>query len=140
MNMMIVELGLDATNDELREQMRLMKQVRETRSLPNVICVVRGFDRDPRELWQIPEVRAFCVRLVDQGFISYLDPATHLPFCPPWARTGFGALEVWLIANGMFTGAALDVSAEDVERFRAVLDRANGVADATVGPFRGGAA
>lgn len=139
MNMMIVELGLDATNDDLREQMRQMKRVREARALPNVICVLRGFDTDPRQLWQIPEVRAFCVRLVDQGFISYLDPATHLPQCPPWARTGFGALEVWLIARGMFTGGPLDVGAEHVERFRGELNLANAVADAAVGPFRGSA-
>ena len=61
------------------------------------VCGVRGFSNNPRELYDIPEVRAFCRRLVTLGFISYLDFSTVFhPDLPSLAKSGWGAAEVWL--------------------------------------------
>src|ERR1700722_18915561 len=75
-HVLIVDLGLDATNYDLLDQMRVMKRAREERFYPHVVAQIRGFGDDPRELYDIPEVRAFCRRLVNLGFVSYLEVTT----------------------------------------------------------------
>ena len=52
---------------------------RENRTYSNVVCTVRGFSDDKRNLFEIPEIRAFCRRVVNLGFISYLDFTTTVP-------------------------------------------------------------
>ncbi len=56
----IVEIGRNATDDDILDQMRIMKRVRETKTFDDIVCTLRGFDGDPRELFEIPEVRALC--------------------------------------------------------------------------------
>jgi len=73
---LFVELGIDATNDEILDQMRTMKACREDGSYGHVVCTVRGFSEDKRDLFEIPVLRAFCLRVVNLGFISYLDFTT----------------------------------------------------------------
>jgi hypothetical protein len=131
----LIELGIDATNAELLEQSRLAKTMREA-GASHVVCCVRGFDEDPRELWDIPEVRAFCRRLVAQGFISYLDLATRLPGTPAILRDAMGALEVWLTAEAKLSLEPMTLGPDVVERFRTALDAANALMDAALGPFQ----
>lgn len=66
---------------------------------------ISGYDDDPRDLWNIPEVVSFMKRLVDIGFISILEVSTN---SKELMRTeykdidklpGFGAIEVWMMAN-----------------------------------------
>jgi hypothetical protein len=78
-NVLFVDLGIDATNDDILDQMRKMKSCRENRTYSNLVCTVRGFSDDKRNLFEIPEVRAFCRRVVNLGFISYLDFTTTVP-------------------------------------------------------------
>lgn len=40
---LFVELGIEATNDEILDQMRIMKSCREDGSYGRVVCTVRGF-------------------------------------------------------------------------------------------------
>jgi hypothetical protein len=39
---------------------------------------IGGYDNDPRELHQIPEVRALCGRVVDSGFIALVGDAADI--------------------------------------------------------------
>jgi len=100
-NMLFVELGIDATNDEILDQMRTMKACREDGSYGHVVCTVRGFSEDKRDLFEIPEVRAFCRRVVNLGIISYLDFTTTFDSTvPAISKDALGAAEVWLCGEG----------------------------------------
>lgn len=132
---LFVELGIDATNDDILDQMRIMKLAREDRSYSNVVCSIRGFAADARELFDIPEVRAFCRRIVNLGFISYLDFSTIFnPQVPDLAKQSWGAAEVWLCSEGRLK--ALNPLTKDIlhELQHAVL-LSNAKADAALGPM-----
>ena len=58
---------------------------------------IAGFDDDPRELWQIPEVVEFFKNLIEIGFITLLVP--DIIDIPKGKRLGLGALEVWMYVN-----------------------------------------
>lgn len=129
-------LTLRDTNEELVDMMRQMKAARKA-GVDAVICCVSGFENDTRELWQIPEVRAFFRRLVTHGFISWLDVFAGMdpdPNTPEVLRMGFGACEVWLISEGVDIGAAnITLTATMLEDLKAVLHKANEVSDAMIG-------
>src|SRR5688500_6355492 len=100
-SILFVDLGLDASNDDILAKMRILKLVREENRSDNVVCCIRGFGVDPRELHEIPEVRAFCRRLTSLGFISYLDFTTLFnPDLAEAAAIAWGAAEVWLCGEG----------------------------------------
>ena len=126
---------IDATNDDVIEQMRVMKRGREEGRYDNVICIIRGFDDDPRELYDIPEVRAFCRRIVNLAFISYLDFATTvLTDVPDLVKKGWGAAEVWLCGEGRFkTGA--EWTMELVSEIAQAVGESNEKADGLLGPM-----
>jgi hypothetical protein len=142
LNLVACPLVLSNSNDELAGVMHRCKALRKNADRDSIVlCTVDGFDDDPRCLGEIPEVRAFCRRLVGMGFISYLDVSSGIKELahPTVAQgggmgLGLGALEVWLIAEGLLGKAGrvnLDGAAWD--RFRAALDLANQQADATCG-------
>ena len=62
---------------------------------------IDGFDRDPRELWQIPEVVNFAKKLVAMGVMSILTISTYLnpKFGQSKESKPFGAFELWLLAK-----------------------------------------
>jgi hypothetical protein len=131
---LIVELAIGAGNEDILHQMRGMKAVREGGQCPQVFCAIRGFDTDPRELWEIPEVRAFCRRLVGMGFISYLDAGASLPPTDPALKELWGAAEVWLCGEGRL-GKQVRVTASLLDELQEVLVEANARADAVLGPL-----
>jgi hypothetical protein len=123
---------VDNTDMELIDCMRHARQAREA-GVRYVLLVVDGYNADPRELWEIPEVKELCRRLVALGVISWLDVAPRLRDLPGYATSpvvGFGAWDVWMIARGEFPRESCDVDLADLERF---LDEdlryANAVAD-----------
>lgn len=131
-----VDLGLDATDEDIVGQMRVMKSAREGNLYTSVVCTVRGYGDDPRELWDVPEVKTFCRRLVRLGFISYLDVFSSVPPGPPgMSRLGFGAGEVWLTSLGLMRPKVWLTPDLLKEVWQAVA-RSNAVADAAVGPMR----
>lgn len=84
----IVEVGLNATDADLVEQMRYMDDRRQA-GFKHVGCLVRGYEEDPRPLYEIPKVVAFCKKLVRIGFIAGLDVSfmglagrTRMPLFP----------------------------------------------------------
>src|SRR5262245_15035007 len=98
---LVVNLGIDATTEDVFNQMLVMKKAREEGLYENVVCTIRGYADDRRELYEIPEVRDFCRHLVGLGFISYLDLSTIFnPATPQLAKRGWGAAEVWLCGQG----------------------------------------
>jgi hypothetical protein len=132
---LLVELGIDATNDDILDQMRTMKTAREERTYDTVVCSIRGFSDDARELYEIPEVRGFCRRVVNLGFISYLDFSTIFnPEVPDLAKQGWGAAEVWLCGEGRLK--TMNPLTRDIlhELQRAVVE-SNAKADAALRPM-----
>jgi hypothetical protein len=105
-------------DSEIIGLMRDAKDARE-RGVKLMGCVVHGYNDDPRELHEIPEVQELCRRLVALGFIGFLEPATSLQGLPGYMGGAvFGAWEVWKLARGELrcgTGGA--VSNAEVQRF-----------------------
>ncbi len=97
---LVVELGLDAIESDIVDQMQRMKRCRAMKSYDQITCTIRGFENDERELFEIPEVRQFCDWLVELGFISFLDFETMFSATKPNSVfAGWGASEVWLCAK-----------------------------------------
>lgn len=95
------------------------------------VCAIYGHDNDKRELYQIPEVTVLCQRLVKRGFISILNVSTLLEKeDKPWLGSGFGALEIWAIAKGLFSESGdLDIDHDTFGRFWKDLDESNKIAE-----------
>jgi hypothetical protein len=130
-----VVLGLDATDDDILDQMRIMKRVREEHRYENVFCTIRGFSDDSRELYDIPEVRGYCKRLVDLGFISYLDFSTLFnPETPELAKSGWGASEVWLCSEGQLKSRN-PLTRETLNELQQAISESNKRADGALGPM-----
>ncbi len=81
-----VELGIDATNADILDQIRVVRRGREDGSYDSVVCAVRGFDADPRDPHDISEVRAFCRRVTAPQL--HLAPRHLNPTQPEYARRG----------------------------------------------------
>lgn len=109
---------VDATDEEL---VTTARNAATQAPGPNrfVFMGVYGYDDDPRELHEIPEVRPHMRRLVDFGFISILTRSSMLPelggIGGPFRA--FGAFEVWAFAEGMFAGGRIEFTSADVDRF-----------------------
>ena len=133
---LFVELGIDATNDDILDQMRIIKQGREEGIYQFVVCTIRGFADDRRDLSEIPEVRAFCRRIVNLGFISYLEVTTlfdlHLP---AEAKRCWGATEVWLCSENRLK-AEIEMDKPLLLELQQVIGESNERADAAIGPMR----
>ena len=126
----IIALHATESNEEILDQMRKCRALRES-GVDNIVCFIDGHNQDTRELWEIPEARAFCKRLVDLGFISYLDYWTtgDKKLC-----VAMGAVEVIAIAESkgvkpVFTAVDL------MTRFKDVVLLSNERADAAIGPM-----
>jgi len=124
--MHVIDLGLDATDEDIAEQTRKGMETMEAGGY--AYCTIRGYDDDPRPLCEIPEVRRYCRRLYDLGFPAALILSTSKPelisrhpAIPELARFGLGALELWLIANDLWRRGERKLEAllgpEELSRF-----------------------
>lgn len=130
----IAELDLMMSQAEIYDKMRELKAARES-GADFVGCFVSGFDSDPRPLWEIASVRAFCARLVDSGFVSYLDPFASTnpdPNYPSVMKDFLGSFEIYMMANGRKLDA-IPMTHELMREFEAALIQANKVSDAAIG-------
>jgi hypothetical protein len=108
LDLVVSKLRTNASHVEL---INVMRQLRDVRERPGVVvvCALEDQDGNPGDLGQLPEVRAFCRRLVDIGFISWLEPTTRVSCLIPGPvqqaypeiGTYLGAWEVWAIAEGL---------------------------------------
>lgn len=96
MELTFCSLSVDMSDDELKECIH-KAHPRCVKTGRGCLITVNGYDRDKRELWQIPEVKTFFDRLIDIGFLSVMELMAQeaLPGSP-----GFGAVEVWMLATG----------------------------------------
>jgi hypothetical protein len=142
-DLVVSKLRTSQSHAELIEVMRQLRDVRE-KPIAVVVCAIEGFENDPRQLGQIPELRAFCRRLVDLGFISWLEPTTTLSLliseyvqqAYPSLGTYLGAWEVWAIAQGLCNrpdGAYPATVGEVLRWMRADLLNANARSEQTLG-------
>ncbi len=102
MDALFCSLTPDMTDDELKECIHRMYP-KAVNSEQGFLLTISGYDQDPRELWEIPEVITFFNRLIDIGFLGLLalNAQTVMPGTP-----GFGAAEVWMVATGKITRRA----------------------------------
>src|SRR3954468_4447518 len=126
----LVEVGLDATDADLVEQMRHMEAHRQA-GFRRVGCVLRGYGDDPRALWQIPEGVEFCKKLVRIGFIAGLDVSFTVPERVPLPVpvAPWGSLDIWLIAKGHMKGGAVEITRPLLDQFTRDLKYLNTVAE-----------
>jgi hypothetical protein len=104
---MVVGTALDQSDEDLIAQIRAVME--HCRRHPcHVVTSVWGYDDDPREVWEIPEVGAHLRRLVDFGFIAILvrsSTVRELGAPAYWVDCpAFGAFEVWAHGLGLFAG------------------------------------
>src|SRR5262249_54436820 len=101
-------------------------------------CTIRGFNDDPRELWEIPEAKTLAQRMVAIGFIAWLEGSVLMPELRrgPDAnlRLGMGALEVWALAEGKTKGVAMTLSKADLTDFLKDYHAAVATSQKIVGP------
>jgi hypothetical protein len=133
-----VPLSLRYTDDELIDQMLQLRQMRQTGRRGVCVCNFTDFDDDPRELHEIPEVKTFCQRLLNLGFIADLDVTTSIKELSPFKEwplpgvlVGLGAFEIWGLAEGRIVALGkCEFSRADLEKFLSVLNGCNRKADA----------
>lgn len=138
--LLCIAVASNESDDGILAHMRTMKAVRESHSWQHVRCSITGYDSDPRELWDIPEVAPLCQRLVDMGFISYLDFG-NVPFMEPVSdNMALGAAEVLLFAAGRMRGGETFWTRDLLAELQGAWHESNARADALVGPFTSPAA
>ncbi len=126
----VIEVGLDAADADLVEQMRHMAERRRA-GFKHVGCLVRGYEGDPRALYLIPEVVEFCKKLVRIGFIAGLDVSFTVPERVPLPVPfePWGSLDVWVVAKGYMKHGTVEVTRELLDEFTRDLRYANTVAE-----------
>jgi len=94
-------------------------------------CSVDGYDKDPRELWQVPEVIALCRRIVESGLLSLMELNVTERNPMLW-----GAWDVYACANELIRSHALggvaDPSHEHRKAFFDCLAQSNATCDAVL--------
>ena len=96
-SLIFVQTSVDQTDEHLAAQSKaVLEHARCHRSF--AVLGVLGYDRDPRELWEIPEVRTHLRRLVGFGVIAVLVRSTGIRELVPTDLIGcpaLGAFEAW---------------------------------------------
>lgn len=121
--LLIIAIDINHTSEQLIDLMRGAKSV-VLASGEGAVLTISGFDSDPRELFEIPEVVALCRDLVSIGFISVLKVSTLLERDEIVGRF-YGALEVWAIATGKMTSLDLEITRPMIDQLKAELALSN---------------
>jgi hypothetical protein len=104
MNLIFVQTALDQSDEEMIAEIRAVMEF-SRRHPCFAVAGVHGYDDDPRELWEIPEVNPHFRRLVDFGLIAILARSTTIRAlgAPAWMAgiPALGAFEVWLYGHGL---------------------------------------
>lgn len=127
---MIVNLTDKMTDAEIEDAMKDMCPVCQATQTGFFICI-DGYENDRRELWEIPEVASFFGRLVNSGFIAFLEVSvteglTRLgKEITSLGYPGLGALEVWMIAKKLMHAGSTDIERKEMIKFIDDLEVAN---------------
>lgn len=136
-NLMIMNLHTEMGEEEIEEAMKDMAPICKSTKTGFFVCV-DGYENDKRDLWQIPEVASFFKMLIRKGFISFLEVSSSAKGVTrldssPLGCPGFGALEVWMIANEKMSKGRTDIERVEMLAFSEVLDKANATSRVIVG-------
>lgn len=130
-NLMIMNLHTGMTQHEVEEAMKDMAPVCTSMKTGFFVCL-DGYENDKRELWQIPEVASFFKMLIRVGFISFLEVSSSAEGITRLTKKqtdigtpGFGALEIWMIANNKMGNGKTDIEREEMKGFLAALEQSN---------------
>lgn len=141
-SILVVELKLDFSNEDILDKMRLMKEARENNTYTHIVANIQIPKDDGRAAYDIPEVRAFCRRLVNLGLIFYLESSILIASTfnlPGEAKRGWGAYEIWLCGEGRLT-KHVRFSSDNMDSVWADIDRilieAQVKSAAAIGPFQ----
>ncbi len=130
---LIAEVAINATDQMILTLMRMLDRAHRAGRHKHFVCSVTGIDRDAADPWADPAFASLCGRLVESGFVSFLDASTlHPPGQPEHLQAGFGALEVWMVSRGLFGTSAPPTPAVLAEA-RDAIDRAGRTAAAALG-------
>jgi hypothetical protein len=103
MDLIFVQTAVDQSDESLIAGIRAVRE--HSRRHPCwVALIIHGYDDDPRELWEVAEVRAHLRRLVDFGFIAILARSTGIHGLAPESLIGcpgLGGFEVWVHGHGL---------------------------------------
>jgi hypothetical protein len=108
----IMQVDIVMTDAEIIAQMRKMQRWRDENKRPAIFCTVNGFDDDPRELYEIPEVVAFAGKLVGMGYHTLLD-MQHPEDLPLQPGAPYDGLSVWLLSTGRLHMGSNTVNTEE---------------------------
>lgn len=122
MDLTFCSLSADMSDDELKECIhRVMPHCLKTER--GCLISVNGYDRDSRELWEIPEVKTFFNRLIDIGFLSVMELMAQQAMP---GTSGFGAVEVWMVATGRINKyAKYEVGKEELDAVVKIVKESN---------------
>lgn len=101
----LIYVEADMTHDDLKDQVLAAAQWFFAKEKPMEVKF-SGFDRDKRELWQIPEAVSLATYLVELGLLSLLAPQTRRGKPKnsqeeyELATVGLGALDIWVMSTG----------------------------------------
>ncbi len=125
---LIAEVSVDATDETIRTLIRMLNRAHQAGRHKHFVCSVVGLDPEVAEPWKLPAFASLCGRLVESGFIWFLDASTHHPpGQPEHLQAGLGALEVWAASRGQFNAP---VTPALLDEAKGVIDRAGEVATA----------
>ncbi len=128
---LIAEVAVDATDQTILTLMRMLSRAHQAGRHKHFVCSVVGLDPTVTDPWERPAFVSLCGRLVESGFVWFLDASTlHPPGQPEHLQNGFGALEIWMASRRMF-GTAAPTPAVLAEA-KVAIDRAGEVAAATL--------
>lgn len=89
-----------------------------------LLLTINGYNDDPRELWEIPEVRALCQRVESSGLIGLL----HVNIGERLELL-IGAWDIYAFARGLVRSKRVVVTPDHLADFQRVLDESNRVVD-----------
>lgn len=108
MNIAFFNFSVKMTDADIRQAVYEATVITE-KTREGVLVSIDGYDQDPRDLWNIPEVVTFAKRLVDHGVCSVATVSTTLD--PKFEGPGgkpFGGFEIWLLSKGYLGRADLE--------------------------------
>ena len=97
----IIPVTVDITDEDICDIVKEVMRIRKQNLKCRCWCLIDGYNSDSREIYEIPEVKRLCVRLVRSGFCSILNYSPAFEKDEP-NYGQLGALEIKLLSEGEF--------------------------------------
>lgn len=138
MDLLCTTVELSMTDEEIKDAIRKIQPVCFEKQ-QGFCLTIAGYDNDPRELYEIPEVIEFTKKLVKFGFMSCLYLTTTIPDLIPepfkgHKLPGLGALELWLFASNRMKKANFELDKPTFAIFVKDLEISNQIVNILLTP------